>query len=59
MLTFLNNPKTLILPADMKLCQLPWSPVLPQAPDSDVGRNVTGRTSPSPLKAKEIVLTDV
>ena len=57
MLTFVNNLETLILLAHMKLFP-PASPVLPQAPDSDVGWDVTGRTSPSPLKARGIVLTE-
>ena len=58
MLTFVNNLETLILLAHMKLFPPPASPVLPQAPDSDAGRDMTGRTSPSPLKATGIVLTE-
>ena len=57
MLTFVNNPETLILLAIMKPSQ-PASPVLPKASDGDVGRDMTGSTSPSPLKAKGIVLPD-
>ena len=36
----------------------PASPVLPKASDGDMGRDMTGGTSPSPLKAKGIVLPD-
>ena len=58
MLTFVNNLETLILLVHMKLFPPPASPVLPQAPDSDVGRDMTGGTSPSPLETTGIVLTD-